>query len=65
MPGLPMLPCLPHLLGCDPTVKPEYDLLITTAGKLNFIFNTSFPFLLLICLALSQSPYGFGFNMRP
>lgn len=58
-------PCLPHLLGCDPTVKLGYDLLVTTAGKLNFIFNTSLPFLLLICLAPSQSPCGFGFNIWP
>lgn len=58
-------PCLPHLLGCDPTMKPEYDLLITAAGKLNFIFNTSLPFLLLICLAPGQSLYDFGLNRWP
>lgn len=55
----------PPSLGCDPTAKPENSLLVTTAGKLNFIFDTSLPFLLLICLAPSQSPHGFGFNMWP
>lgn len=46
-------------------MEPENDLLITTAGKLNFIFNPFPPFLLLICLAPGQSPYGFGFNRGP
>lgn len=55
----------PPSLGCNPTAKPENGLLVTTAGKLNFIFDTSLPFLLLICLAPSQSPHGCGFNMWP